>query len=47
MGPQAGYFFKVGQDLWYTNLKGYYEFDARNRAEGWNTWLTLVIPLSG
>ncbi|UVJ46290.1 transporter [Pseudomonas sp. LS1212] len=47
VGPQAGHFFKVGEQLWYSNLKGYYEFDAKNRAEGWNLWLTLVIPLSG
>ncbi|PWK33567.1 transporter [Pseudomonas sp. B21-040] len=46
IGPQAGHFFKVGKDLWYANLKGYYEFDAKNRPEGWNTWLTLVVPLS-
>lgn len=47
VGPQAGHFFKVGKQLWYTNLKGYYEFDAENRAKGWNTWLSLVVPLSG
>ena len=47
VGPQAGHFFKVGKDLWYVNLKGYYEFDARNRPEGWNTWLSLAIPLPG
>ena len=29
----------------YANLKGYYEFDARNRSEGWNVWLTLAIRL--
>lgn len=46
IGPQAGHFFNVGKDLWYANLKGYYEFDAKNRAEGWNTWLSVVIPLS-
>jgi hypothetical protein len=46
IGPQVGHFFKVGKDLWYANLKGYDEFDAKNRAEGWNAWLTLVIPLS-
>ncbi|MGY2338555.1 SphA family protein [Pseudomonas sp. SDO5532_S415] len=46
IGPQAGHFFKVGKTLWYTNLKGYYEFDAKNRPEGWNAWLTLVVPLS-
>ncbi|AYC33053.1 phenol degradation protein [Pseudomonas cavernae] len=45
VGPQAGHFFAVGQELWYVSLKGYYEFDARNRAEGWNTWVSLIIPL--
>ncbi len=47
IGPQAGHFFKMGDELWYANLKGYYEFDASNRPEGWNMWLSLVIPLSG
>lgn len=46
-GPQAGHFFKIGNEVWYANLKGYYEFDARNRPDGWNMWLSLVIPLSG
>jgi hypothetical protein len=27
----------------YLNFKGYKEFDAENRPEGWNFWLTLVI----
>jgi hypothetical protein len=45
LGPQVGYFFPVGKDKWYVNLKGYYEFDARNRPEGWNVWLALAIPL--
>lgn len=47
IGPQVGHFFKVGKDLWYANVKGYHEFDASNRAEGWNLWLSLAIPLSG
>jgi hypothetical protein len=46
IGPQAGYFFPVGEQKWYVNLKGFYEFDAKNRPEGWNVWLTLAIPLS-
>jgi hypothetical protein len=25
------------------NLKGYWEFAAANRADGWNTWLTFAI----
>lgn len=45
VGPQAGYFFKVGDRQWYANLKAYYEFDAKNRPEGWNVWLTLALPL--
>jgi hypothetical protein len=46
IGPQAGWFFEVRGKTWYANLKGYYEFDARNRPEGWNAWFTLAIPLS-
>jgi len=41
IGPQAGWFF----NKWYVNVKGYYEFGAQNRPEGWNAWLTLSIPL--
>jgi hypothetical protein len=45
IGPQAGYFLTVGGRKLYMNLKGYVEFDAQNRPEGWNAWLTLSIPL--
>jgi hypothetical protein len=45
IGPQIGYFFPVGGQNWYVNLRGYYEFNARNRPEGWNAWVTLAIPL--
>jgi len=45
IGPQAGYFFKVAGREWYLNLKGFYEFDAKYRPEGWNLWVTLGIPL--
>ena len=45
IGPQIGYFFPVGKQKWYVNLKGYHEFNARNRPEGWNAWVTLAIPL--
>jgi hypothetical protein len=27
----------------YLNLKAYKEFDAENRADGWNAWLTFVL----
>ena len=43
-GPQAGWF--IGERKWYLNLKGYYEYNARNRPRGWNVWLTLEIPLT-
>jgi hypothetical protein len=36
MGAQKAYF----------NLKGHYEFEARNRPEGRNVWATLLIPLA-
>ena len=45
IGPQVGYLFKMGEKDAYLNLKGYWEFGARNRPEGWNSWLTLVLPL--
>ena len=45
IGPQVGYLFKVKDRQWYANLKGYWEFDAQNRPEGWNVWLTVSIPL--
>jgi hypothetical protein len=46
IGPQVGYLFKVKDRQWYANLKGYWEFDAEHRTEGWSIWLTVVIPLS-
>ena len=27
----------------YLNVKGYWEFAAQNRPEGWNTWVTFAI----
>ena len=44
IGPQAGWSFTVGEAEWYANLKGYFEFAARNRPQGWDAWLTLAIP---
>ena len=43
IGPQIGFLFPVGDMQGYLNLKGYGEFDAANRASGWNTWLTFSI----
>ena len=46
IGPQVGYFFELWKRTWYVNVKGYYEFAAKNRPDGWTVWLSLIIPLS-
>jgi hypothetical protein len=43
VGPQIGYIFPVGDMQGYVNVKGYWEFEAENRPEGWNIWLTMSI----
>jgi len=43
IGPQIGYVFPIGNLQGVLNAKGYWEFDAENRAKGWNTWLTFAI----
>jgi hypothetical protein len=44
IGPQIGYIFPISeQQQGYLNLRGYYEFDAYRRPEGWNMWLTFVV----
>jgi len=43
LGPQIGYIFPLGDKQGYLNLKGYKEFAAENRPEGWNLWLTFAI----
>lgn len=45
IGPQVGYAFKVGGQHWSANLRGYYEFWAENRYEGYAVFATLNIPL--
>jgi hypothetical protein len=44
IGPQIGYIFPISKE-WqgYINLKGYGEFAAEHRPDGWNAWLTFVI----
>lgn len=46
VGPQLGHFLQLADRKIYVNLKGYYEFSASHRPDGWNTSLTLAIPLS-
>lgn len=48
VGPQVGYFVPAGEMQAYVNLKGFYEFGAENRPEGWNVWLTFALtPKAG
>src|SRR6185436_3379138 len=41
VGPQALWTL----DKWNVDLRGYYEFGAHNRPEGWNARLTVKLPL--
>lgn len=45
IGPQIGYFFKIAEQDAYLNLKGYWDYYQSNKPGGWNTWLTLSLPL--
>jgi len=44
VGPQIGHIIPLGTThQGYFNLKGYKEFGAEHRPEGWNVWATFVI----
>lgn len=43
VGPQIGYALDLGVVQADLNLRGYKEFDAQNRPEGWNVWLTVSL----
>jgi hypothetical protein len=44
IGPQIGYIIPLSKDYHgYLDLKGYKEFAAEKRPDGWNTWLTFAI----
>jgi hypothetical protein len=43
IGPQVGYGIDLGVVQADLNLRGYMEFDAQNRPEGWNIWLSLSL----
>jgi hypothetical protein len=43
IGPQVGYIFPIAGKQGFLGLKSYFEFDAKNRPEGWSTWLTFAI----
>src|SRR5262249_1860703 len=44
IGPQIGFIFPVGDLQGYLNLKGYKEFAAQNRADGWTPRVPSTIP---
>jgi hypothetical protein len=43
IGPQLGYIFPIAGKQGFLGVKSYFEFGAKNRPEGWNTWLTFAI----
>ena len=43
IGPQLGFLFPVADLQGYLNFKGYKEFAAQDRPDGWNVWVTLSI----
>ena len=44
LGPQIGYIVPLNEHYQgYLNLKGYKEFGAEHRPDGWNVWLTFAI----
>lgn len=44
IGPQIGYLFQAAPGIaGLFAVKGYYEFDGRDRPEGWNVWVTLNL----
>lgn len=45
LGGQVGYVFKFGGQQGYLNLRGYSEFWAKNRIEGYAVIATLALPL--
>lgn len=43
VGPQMGFIFPLGGSQAFLGVKGYKEFAAENRPEGWNVWVTLSL----
>jgi hypothetical protein len=43
IGPQFGYLFPAGDMQGLFSVRGYWEFGAENRAEGWNVWSKLAF----
>ncbi len=45
IGPEIGYSFTINKQAAYINLRGYWEFAAKNRIEGAAAFLTLSLPI--
>ncbi len=45
IGPQIGWIFEVGGTPVFANLRGYKEFNAKNRVEGGGVMFTFSLPL--
>jgi hypothetical protein len=45
VGPEVGYVFKMGKQTGYFNLRGYWEFWAQNRLEGYALFATVNLPI--
>jgi hypothetical protein len=43
IGPQIGFFFPVGDREGTLNFRAYYEFNAKNRLEGWTGYITFSV----
>ena len=43
VGPQMTFLFPVGEMQGYLNFKAYGEFDASDRPDGWNAWVTFSL----
>ena len=45
IGPQVGHIFPCHGKHGYFNFRAYYEFGADHRLEGWNSMVTVAIPI--
>ena len=43
VGPQIGFFIPFAEREAFLSFKAYSEFNAKNRLEGWNGWITLSL----
>ena len=44
IGPEVGHLFKVGTQTGYFNVRGYWEFWAKDRVSGYTLFATVSIP---